>query len=51
MFYCEACAKKNEWPFRDALSKSHGPCECCGRVRTCADVPSRALPEPKREPR
>ena len=46
MFYCEECAKKNGWPF---LAASRGPCEVCGRLRNCADIPSKNLPLPKRD--
>lgn len=49
MFYCDECAKKNEWP--TGLMQSRGPCEVCEKVRACNDVPSRYLPEPKRKPR
>ena len=45
MFYCDPCAKKNEW--QEGFMKSRGPCEICGRVALCNDVPSSALPDPK----
>jgi hypothetical protein len=43
MFYCDACAKKYQWPTWMSKS-SRGRCEMCGRVKDCYDVPSRALP-------
>lgn len=48
MFYCDDCAKKNEWPAPDFGPRSRGPCELCKNVRVCYDVPSYALPMPKR---
>ncbi|MFA6096529.1 MAG: hypothetical protein WC788_02775 [Candidatus Paceibacterota bacterium] len=42
MFYCEKCREENKWP--KSLFKSYGPCEMCGKVRECNDVPSRCLP-------
>jgi hypothetical protein len=48
MFYCQPCAKKNEWPYEFYMRQSSGPCECCDKHAMCVDVPSRALPEPKR---
>ena len=47
MFYCEPCASKNQWPFFYGMPTSRGPCECCGKTASCADVPSSALPAPK----
>ena len=43
MFYCEGCAKKNDWP--ESIFKSRGPCEVCGKVCACNDIPSSALPK------
>lgn len=45
MFYCEKCAKKNEWP--ETVFKSYGKCECCDKVAECNDMPSRYLPNPR----
>jgi hypothetical protein len=47
MFFCEGCRKDNDWP--EGFMRSFGPCEVCGRRANCHDVPSRALPEPKRK--
>lgn len=47
MFYCDDCGDKNQWPM--TFSGSFGPCECCGKVGTCNDVPSRLLPTAKRD--
>lgn len=49
MFYCAKCAEKNKWPW--GLSGSHGPCEVCGKVTICTDVPSHALPDPPKRKR
>lgn len=48
MFYCEKCRVERGWP--ESFGKSHGPCEICHTVAVCNDIPSRALPEPKRKP-
>lgn len=48
MFYCNKCADKKGWP-KNTISGSYGPCECCGRVSECDDVPSYALPIPKKQ--
>lgn len=45
MFYCTECADKWEWPV--TMFQSFGPCEMCGRSRSCNEVPSRYLPDPK----
>ena len=47
MFYCENCRKKNKWPV--SFSVSHGPCEMCGKVGDCFDVPCSQLPPSKEE--
>lgn len=47
MFFCEACRKEKRWPF--SLSKSRGPCEICGEVCKCHDVPSKFLVELKEQ--
>jgi hypothetical protein len=47
MFYCEPCAKKNDWPHEFYLPMSRGPCEVCGKTATCVDVPSARLPVSK----
>lgn len=43
MFYCMACAEKNDYP--ETLFKSRGPCELCGSVAPCNDLPTRRLNE------
>jgi hypothetical protein len=43
MFYCDPCAKVNEWPFA-LWNRSFGPCEICGNDSECNDVPSSHLP-------
>ena len=45
MFFCDKCAEKNGWP--TSFMRSRGPCEVCGYVAVCSDIPSRALPESK----
>lgn len=45
MFYCDDCAKKCEWP--ESFGRSTGPCEICGQVRVCNDLPSSQLPDRK----
>lgn len=45
MFFCDACAKKQNWP--TSLFGSYGPCEVCGNMDECNDVPSKYLPMPK----
>lgn len=47
MFYCETCRELHGWP--KGWGRSLGPCEMCGKVADCYDVPSRALPPVKRE--
>lgn len=47
MFYCDECATKNGYP--ETAFKSQGPCECCGKLRVCNDMPSRLLPMPKKK--
>lgn len=42
MFYCDECAKRNDWPMN--MSGSFGRCEMCGKARLCNDVPSSRLP-------
>jgi hypothetical protein len=44
MFYCDPCAKPRDWPLTGGMS--YGPCEVCGTVAQCNDVPSGALPLP-----
>jgi len=46
MFFCEACRVKRGWP--ESLARSHGSCEVCGKHAACYDVPSSALPPPKK---
>lgn len=42
MFFCEACRQRLHWPPTLGI-KSDGPCECCGAVAVCHDVPSALL--------
>lgn len=44
MFFCEPCRVEREWP--EGFIQSRGPCELCGVVSVCYDIPSRALPPP-----
>lgn len=44
MFYCDPCAEQRKWP--SGLAVSRDPCETCGQVTACNDVPSRLLPVP-----
>jgi len=44
MFFCEKCQQRNNWP--GFVPYSYGPCEVCGTVTHCFDVPSSALPRP-----
>jgi hypothetical protein len=44
MFYCEGCRVKRDWP--ESMTTSRGPCEVCGKLRDCHDVPSKFLPLP-----
>ena len=46
MFFCDRCAKRRDWP--TSFMKSEGPCEVCGKIRICNDIPSRHLPLPKK---
>lgn len=48
MFYCDKCASERDWPSGWPHPQSVGPCEVCGKTRTCTDIPSSALPIPKR---
>ena len=45
MFYCNKCAKAKGWPI-DIPPKLYGPCEVCGKVTSCNDVPSKNLSIP-----
>lgn len=47
MFFCDSCGNKNKWPA--SMSKSLGPCEVCGKVKRCSDVPSKYLPLPPKK--
>jgi len=49
MFYCEACRIKRDWP--EGFLRSYGPCELCGKMANCHDVPSRFLPIPQESAR
>lgn len=49
MFFCDPCKVKYDWPTAwHGLYASHGPCEVCGVVGPCYDVPSSQLPMPRR---
>jgi hypothetical protein len=48
MFYCNDCGVIKEWPI--VKVKSYGPCEQCGNLTECNDVPSIYLPRTVREP-
>jgi hypothetical protein len=48
MFYCNECGKERKWP-TDALLRSDGPCEICGKEADCNNVQSKYLPVPKSE--
>ena len=48
MFYCNDCAKKNEWS--ETGMKSNGRCECCGESAVCNERSSSMLPLPKEKP-
>ena len=50
MFYCDECAKRNDWPAHKFMLRSYGPCEVCDKVAVCNDVPSRALKPMKAPP-
>lgn len=41
MFYCDDCAKKNNYP--KSWSKSMGACELCGTHAICNDVSCKQL--------
>lgn len=43
MFYCMLCAEDSDYP--ETLFKSRGPCELCGMVALCNDLPSSRLNE------
>ena len=45
MFYCNDCANENGYPI--SIIRSIGPCECCGKVADCSDMPSSDLPKPR----
>ena len=49
MFYCDPCAKKYGYP--QSERKSAGPCESCGKLALCNDVPSYALRETRKRKR
>lgn len=42
MFYCNPCAKENDWP--ETITCSFGPCEVCGNSSICNEMPSKLLP-------
>lgn len=43
MFYCDNCAKIENWP--PSFSVSFGVCEMCGEKEYCNDRPSSSLPD------
>ena len=44
MFVCDECAKENNVDnFYMMLFRSYGPCEMCGKTRSCGDVPCHAI--------
>lgn len=43
MFYCDPCAKKNDWPV--TMFRSLGTCEECGAKRECSERSVRDLTE------
>jgi hypothetical protein len=45
MFYCNKCGGKRGWP-TDALFRSTGTCEICGKFTDCNDITSKDLPIP-----
>jgi hypothetical protein len=45
MFYCDDCAKENEYP--TSIGKSMGKCEICGKYKVCNNIPIFLLPKPK----
>lgn len=45
MFYCTPCGAERGWPTETGHT-SQGPCEICGKVAVCHDVPSVRLPIP-----
>lgn len=47
MFFCGPCREARKWP--ESISVSRGPCEVCGHVSNCYDVPSKYLPIPSTE--
>ena len=49
MFFCEKCRKKNGW--FEAIGKSYGRCEICGKVDLCHDIPCKYLPMPVKKKR
>lgn len=48
MFYCQACATKNNWP--GSFRRLRGRCEVCGVVTVCHDSPTSSLPLPPKSP-
>ena len=45
MFYCDACARKHDYP--KTFMKSQGECEICKTVTKCNSRPSHLLPDKK----
>lgn len=45
MFYCDTCAKENDWP--TTMAVSFGKCEVCGAQARCNDRPAALLPVKK----
>lgn len=44
MFFCDPCRVAKGWP--GIIPLSTGPCEVCGKVSACYDVPAKHLPDP-----
>jgi hypothetical protein len=45
MFYCDECRETLGLP--ESYFRSRGPCEVCGHVRECNEVPSSQMPRPR----
>lgn len=44
--YCDPCGEERGWPTQ-ALLRSYGTCEECGKRVPCNDVPTSRLPKPR----
>lgn len=47
MFYCDECAKENDYP--ESIGKSYGRCEICGVGTICSDRKLNFKPKDKNE--